>query len=129
MAHNQLAQAYLAKRLPDKAIPELRKAIDLSRGNAACTANLARAYIATGERDKAISLLNGLKKRSRPGFSFAAELAVIYAALGDKDEAIRWVEIGADEKFNPGVLIRPGFDPLRGDPRFKAVLRRIGLPQ
>ena len=129
MAHNQLAQAYLAKKMPEKAIPEAQKAIELSGGSPVCVASLARAYVATGDRKKAMELIDDLKKRSRPGFSHAAEIASIYAALGDKDTAMHWLGIGAEEKFNPGVLIRPAFDPLRTDPRFKALLKRIGLTQ
>ena len=128
MAHNQLAQGYLAKYMPERAIPEFKKAIDLSGGSPTCTANLARAYVANGDRAKAIEVIAVLRKRSRPGFSYAAELASIYAALGNKDEAIHSLEVGAREKFNPGVLIRPAFDPLRTDPRFQALARRIGLP-
>jgi hypothetical protein len=73
-------------------------------------------------------LLNDLKKRSSSGQSFASDIAVIYGALGDKDQAMTWLQKGFDERFNPGVLIRPGFDPLRSDPRFQDMERRIGLP-
>jgi hypothetical protein len=54
---------------------------------------------------------------------------MVYAALGDKDQAMRWLEKGYEERFNPGVLLRPGFDPLRSDPRFQDLLRRIGYKQ
>ena len=45
---------------------------------------------------------------------------MIYASLGDRDQAMNWLEKGYEERFNPGVLLRPGFDPLRSDPRFEA---------
>lgn len=127
LAHNQLAQAYLSKRMNDEAIAELQKAIQLSGGSPTFTANLARAYAAAGRGREAIPLLNGLKKLSNPGYSHASEIAVIYAALGDKDQAMTWLEKSYEDRFNPGVLLRPGFDPLRSDPRFQDVLRRVGL--
>ena len=50
-------------------------------------------------------------------------------ALGDKERAMAWLEKGYEDRFNPGVLLRPGFDPLRSDPRFKDLVHRIGLPR
>jgi len=53
---------------------------------------------------------------------------MIYTALGDREHAMNWLEKGYKERFNPGVLLRPAFDPLRSDPRFEDLARRIGLP-
>jgi TolB-like protein/DNA-binding winged helix-turn-helix (wHTH) protein/Flp pilus assembly protein TadD len=127
LAHNQLAQAYLAKHMYEEAVEELRKAVHLSADSPTCMANLARAYVATGKRSEAEKLLSDLKKRSNPTYSNAPEIAIIYVSLGDKDQAMNWLEKGYEERFNPGVLLRPGFDPLRSDSRFQDLLRRIGL--
>jgi tetratricopeptide (TPR) repeat protein len=127
LAHNQLAQAYLQKHMYDEAVAELKTAVQLSGGSPAFIANLARAYVVSGKRSEAAKLLDDLKKRSNPGYSNASEIAVIYASLGDADQAMTWLEKGYDERFNPGVLLRPGFDPLRSDPRFQNLVRRIGL--
>jgi hypothetical protein len=75
-----------------------------------------------------VELLNDLKRSSVPGYPLAAEIAMVYTALGDKDQAITWLEKGYEERFNPGVLLRPCFDPLRSDSRFQGLVRRIGLP-
>ena len=128
LAHNQLAQAYLQKHMNDEAVAELQKAVQLSGRSATCIANLARAYVASGNRNEAAQLLSELKKSSSPGYSNASEIAMIYASLGDMDQAMNWLEKGYEERFNPGVLLRPGFDPLRSDPRFQNLVRRVGLP-
>ena len=127
-AHNQLAQGYLAKHMYAEAIAELQKAIQLSGDSPIFTANLARAYVGTNRKADAVELLNDLKRSSVPGYPPAAEIAMVYTALGDKDQAMTWLEKGYEERFNPGVLLRPCFDPLRPDPRFKDLVRRIGLP-
>lgn len=127
LAHNQLAQAYLQKQMYLEAVAELKKALQLSPDSPAIIANLARAYVGSGKRSEALKLLNELQKRSTPAYSNAAEIAVIYASLGDADQAMNWLERGYQERFNPGVLLRPGFDPLRSDKRFQDLLRRIGL--
>ena len=127
LAHNQLAEAYIQKHMYDKAVAEMRKAVQLSGNSPKCIANLARAYVLSGKRNEAVQLLNGLKKRSDLGNSSALEIATIYASLGDTDEAMNWLDKAYNDRFNPGVLLRPGFDPLRSDPRFQDLERRIGL--
>jgi Flp pilus assembly protein TadD len=128
LAHSQLGQAYLQKEMHDEAIAEMQRAVQLSGGSPTIIAGLARAYVASGRRSEAEKLLKELKKRSNPNYSHASEIAVVCAALGDKDQAMNWLEKGYQERFNPGVLLRPGFDPLRSDARFEDLVRRIGLP-
>jgi len=128
LARNHLGQAYIQKHMYAEAIAELQKAVQISNGSPTCTANLARADAAAGYKADAEKLLDNLKKRSSPGHSLGTEIAIVYASLGKQDQAITWLEKGYEERFNPGVLLRPGFDPLRSDARFQDLLRRIGLP-
>ena len=129
LAHNQLGQAYLEKHMFPEAISELQKALQLSGGSPTCIANLARAFAESGKRAEATELLNELEARSSSGYPYAAELASVYTALGDKNAAMASLEKGYEERFNPGVLLRPAFDPLRSDPVFQDFQRRIGLPR
>jgi tetratricopeptide (TPR) repeat protein len=128
LAHNHLGQAYLHKHMIGEAIAELQKAVALSDRGPTGIANLARAYVAAGRRSDALVLLDELLKRSGPLHSYASEVAVIYTALGARDDAMAWLERAATERFNPGVLLRPGLDPLRDDARFAQLVRRVGLP-
>jgi len=128
LAHNQLAQAYIEKQMFREAISELQQAVRLAGESPIFVANLARAYAGSNRRAEATALLNDLKKRSDPGSPLIAEIAMIYTALGEKDQAISWLEKGYEARFNPGVLERPCFDPLRSDQRFQDLVHRIGLP-
>jgi Flp pilus assembly protein TadD len=129
LAHNQLGQAYLQKHMLDGATAELLKAVQLSGNSPTCIANLARAYVASGRTSEAVALLDDLKRRSNSKYSHASEIASVYVALADTDQAMSWLQRGYEERFNPSVLLRPGFDPLRADPRFQDLLHRIGLPR
>jgi hypothetical protein len=55
--------------------------------------------------------------------------AVIYAALGDKDKAIEWLEKAYAEReyYLTYAKVDPAFDPVRSDPRFQDLLRRMNL--
>jgi TolB-like protein/DNA-binding winged helix-turn-helix (wHTH) protein/Flp pilus assembly protein TadD len=128
LAHNQLGQAYLEKHMAGEAIAELRTGVQLSGDSPTIVANLARAYVASDKRSEALKLLSELKQRSSSSYSRASEIAMIYAALGEKDQAMDWLDRGYDERFNPSVLFRPGFDVVRSTPRFQDLARRIGLP-
>jgi len=127
LAHNQLAQAFLQKHMYDEAVAELQRAVQLSGRSPTCIANLACAYVASGKRSEALQLLDELKKRASPGYSNASEIAMIYASLGDMEQAMNWLEKGYEERFNPAVLLRPGFDPVRSDSRFQSIVHRIGV--
>ena len=129
LAHNQLAEAYLQRQRHDDAIVEFQRAVQLSPRSPICTANLARAYASSGRSADAEQLLARLKQGSNPAYSNAAEIAMVYAALGDTAQAMAWLERGYNERFNPGVLLRPGFDSLRADRRFEDLVHRVGLTQ
>ncbi len=90
---------------------------------------LGQAYALSGRRDEAGKFLKELKESSN-GWS-VLWIAEVYAALGDKDQAFEWLEKAyRDRNFTFEFLkYEPYWDSLRSDPRFKDLLRRIGLPQ
>jgi predicted Zn-dependent protease len=126
VAHFELGQAFVQKRMYNEAIAELQKAIELSAGSTTFMSNLAYAYAESGKRNEAVKILNDLKNNSQ-AVSNAPEISLVYVGLDDNDQAMAWLEKAYAERFNPSVLRRPAFDPLRSDPRFQNLLRRIGL--
>ncbi len=126
VAHYQLGQAYVQNRMYSDAMVEFQKAIELSGANTTFTANLAYVYALAGRRGEAVKILNEQKNRDN-GYSNPAEIALIYVGLGKNDEAMTWLERAYEERFNPSVLARPSFDPLRSDKRFHDLMHRIGL--
>ena len=126
-AHYVMGATFVQKHKYAEAIAELQKATELSEGSTAFNANLAYAYAVSGRRNEAVKILTDLKNQSQHGFSNAPEIALVYVGMDDKDQAMTWLNKAFDERFSPWVLMRPAFDPLRSDPRFPDLLRRIGL--
>jgi TolB-like protein/DNA-binding winged helix-turn-helix (wHTH) protein/Flp pilus assembly protein TadD len=129
IAHYELGQAYAQKNMHNEAIEEFQRAIQLSGDNEIFNANLAYAYADTGRREEALKMVKNLEDRQSQHSSSYANIALIYVGLGDRDQAMIWLDKAHQARFNPSILLRPAFDPLRSDARFQDLLRRIGLPQ
>lgn len=124
-----LGFALVANNQPRDAIPVLEKAISLSNGSPAATGVLIRAYSHAGRRGDADRLLAELKKRKKAGYVPAGAFVNAYLGLGENDLAFDWLEQAYKEQSNilQFVKVHPYFDPLRADPRFADLIRRIGL--
>ena len=128
-AHWFLGYALIAKGQSEQAIPELERALLLSDRSSAVIGVLVRAYAHAGRREDALRLLGELKRRREAGYVPAGAFVNAYLGLGDKDQAFIWLERAYEEKSNILLFLKthPHFDPIRSDPRFADLLRRVGL--
>jgi pentatricopeptide repeat protein len=124
-----LGFALIANNQPAEAIPVLEKAVSLSPGSPAATGILIRAYAHAGRRSDALRLLEELKRRRKAGYIPAAAFVNAYLGLGDNEQAFYWLEQAYREQSNILQFLKthPYFDPIRGDPRFPELVRRVGL--
>ena len=127
IAHYELGQAFEQKHLHNEAIEEFQRAIQLSGDNEISNANLAHAYAASGRQEEALKMVKDLEDRQSQHSSTNANIALIYIGLGDRDQAMIWLEKAYQARFNPSILLRPAFDPLRSDARFQDLRLRVGL--
>jgi tetratricopeptide (TPR) repeat protein len=128
VAHYALGQALEQKHMHAEAIVEFKRAIELSGGSEIFLAHLANAYAASGQTEEAIKIVSDLESRHSQSSSAGSDIALIYVGLGDNDRAMMWLNKAYEARFNPSILLRPAFDPLRSDARFQDLLRRIGIP-
>ena len=124
-----LGFALTANNKPEDAIAVLERAVSLSSGSPAPTGVLIRAYAHAGRRNDALRLLAELKRRRKTGYIPAAAFVNAYLGLGDNEQAFYWLEQAFREQSNilQFLKIHPYFDPIRGDPRFADLVRRVGF--
>jgi TolB-like protein/Flp pilus assembly protein TadD len=130
LTHWFLGQAYEDKGQLAEAIAQYEKATQLSP-DPAVQASLARAYALAGRKEKARKILDNLTTESGQRYIPAYSLAVIHLSLGEKEEALRLLEKSYEDRapFDTGVYgsikIDRRLEPLRGDPRFQALVRKV----
>ncbi len=128
-AHTDLARSLEALGRFDEARAEYEEGRRLSGGVAGPSFGLAHLEAASGNTAEARRILAELtESRSRRVVS-AWGIAALHASLGDVDEAFRWLEIAIEERAAGMILLRvhPRLDPIRSDPRYAALVRRVGL--
>jgi eukaryotic-like serine/threonine-protein kinase len=131
LAYWQMGQAELEKGMYREALSHLEKDSALTRGSPMALAYVGNVLARTGERSHALQVLEQLKSASKQKYVYSLGLARVYAGLDDKEQAFAWLERAYEERSTALYFLKvdPIWDPLRSDPRFNGLLRRIGLAQ
>ena len=130
LAIHRLALVYEEKGMYDEAVAEFQHVLKLSGGRPLAVAGLARQYALMGKRDEAQKNLDALLQLWKERYVSPTMIALIYSALGNSDKAFEWLDTA--EKAHDLNIVRIKedfrFNSLRSDPRFTALVRRIGIP-
>jgi len=115
--------------MPEEALAQLKRAVEVSKGETFFVAALGHAYAVAGNRREAEKILQTLADRANKSYVSPFDLALIHAALGETDQAFALLDKAVSERSTFLVYSKwePRLDPLRSDPRFQQLLRRIGL--
>ena len=129
-AYVRLGTNYLRQGRDAEAVANLQKAVELSNRASYSLMNLGYGYAFLGKREEALAIAKELEERYARRQSPGVFIAAVYSGLGDKDNAFAWLEKDFQEKGDLGFIRwRVGFESLRDDPRFKDLLKRMGLPE
>jgi TolB-like protein len=125
-AHTWIAMALLQKGLHNEAIEEC------SKNESGPSRNWKHGYIygIAGKREKALDILNYYLDLSKKEFVWPTNIVFIYIGLGEKDKAFEWLEktYKEHEAYLDLLQVEPMYDPLRSDPRFKDLLKKMNFP-
>ncbi len=129
-AHGTLGHVYAAKGMYREALAEYEKFATLSGGSPGSTALVGYAHARLGQRSYALRVLDQLRAATKQRYVPALSFAIVYVGLAEKEQAFLWLEKAYDERTNSlaYLKVQATWDPLRSDPRFADLVRRIGLP-
>ena len=130
-AHVMLGRTYVAKGLPDRAVEELERARRLMGARPDVVTPMAYVLAKAGRRREALATLDELRRIAKPRDPSPFRLAYVHIGLGETDRAFEWLQqaIEARDWQMAMLKVEPAFDGLRSDPRFGALLERVGLPR
>ncbi len=114
----------------DEAMSEFTRAMKLEEGQPDPIAAWGHVCGRTGRRAEAENALDRLEAMSKERFVSAMAFALVEVGLGHKEKALGWLEKSADEREGRLVFLRvfSPWDPLRSEPRFQAIVRRVKIP-
>ena len=130
-AHQTLGWVDLRTGKQEEALREFQLALKLAGAeDTDLQLDLGFAYAVLGKRDEARTILGELENLHEQGIVPSGSVAILYGALGESNEAFAWLEKAYAERDPQLTYLKAGrrFEPLRKDPRFEQLVRRIGLP-
>ena len=131
LAHYYLGEVLQFKGQLTEAIAEYKKAAELD-DDPFVLGLLAQAYAKLGQRDEALKMLGQLQELATRRYVTSYSFALVHIALGEKDKAIDWLERAYRDRAGPDIAlikVDPFLDPLRGHPRFEALVQKIFGPK
>jgi len=121
---------YVQNRLFNEALAELEKSKRERKGDPILISSTGMVYAAQGKRAEAIQIIKELEEMSGASLDEAHWIAKIYATLNEKEQALAWLERGLTaEAIGAFYKDEPVWDPIRSEPRFADLLRRMGFSQ
>ena len=129
LLHWSLGLALAGQGRHEETVEAFRKVLSLAPTDPIAQASLAWAYGLAGQKQEALTILDDLERRRSQGYVGGFLLALPSLGMGDHDRAISWLERGAEER--DGLMTYLNlllFDPLRSDPRFQALLKKMNFP-
>jgi len=129
LAEFWLGSAYREKKMYPESLEHFQKACKLATDNPALLMAYGHSLASSGDIPGARKVLNDLTALSRKRFVPAIYFAGLYTALADKDSAFKWLDKAVAEHDDRLIYlgVDPIADPLRSDPRFRAVMNRLHL--
>jgi len=133
LTHDLLADVYAHKGLEKEAVAEQQKGPMLGgdpEGAEAFGQDFESFGYERAMRQLNLGMLSALNQQAQDGWVSPVRFAIIHAKLGDPDEAFVWLNKAFEERapWLTNLKTDPAFDPLRSDPRFAALVKRVGLP-
>jgi TolB-like protein/tetratricopeptide (TPR) repeat protein len=130
-AHQYLGLSYLKLGRHAESIAALEKAADLTNRSCIVLSDLGYVYGVMGKPAEAIAFIKELENKYARKEASGQFIAAVYAGLGEKDKAFEWLE--KDFQTRDGRLQEMrwqiSLEPLRDDPRFRDLLKRMNLPE
>jgi tetratricopeptide (TPR) repeat protein len=120
---------YIQNKLFDEALAELEKAKGERKNDSILIYDTGMIYAAQGKRTEALQIIKELEEMSGTSLSQAHWIAKIYATLNEKEPALSWLQRGlATGAIGSFYKDEPVWDPIRSDPRFEALVKKMSVP-
>jgi Flp pilus assembly protein TadD len=128
-AHLGLCQTYAMTERFNEAIAEAQTVRKLVGNNPFGLSDLGYAYGISGRVNEARKVLDGLTSFSQQGYEIQYDIALVYNGLGDRESTLDWLEKAgeAQARWMPELKCKPLWQNLRSEPRFIALLKKMGL--